>query len=680
MRKHRTMIMLGLSALTFASVPVMSACVNTNVVQNISLEVDAIPNAIYGTEVDFSGKVHVKKDNVAVNSSYTLTSLTPDTVVIDNNRPSVAVIIGVGHCKIQVSAEGATKVVEFDSYASVSKINVTNPEESFTVGQDVDLNDYVKVVVAQPAGAVGKYIATVQTTSVAALDADGHTLHLKTSGTLRVKLTDASHSQTAYFNATVVSEMQKKFASKIATFSQNYRVYTASSTSGGAFDESFPIIHTERYVAIPMAYFSTEWREQGNLSYNIMMDWDGKTYEYQADHDKANNYMPDISTIVLKERMRYTFDAYYPTTKIYSDNVLDEYHTAWSGFKSHYDANGNEDYLYKESSQSLCDAVFSTGMGLSISPSAIAEIRVNIEKAFPTDLEESLIITAVYTDNSQFKLAFTDVGEANYEPFDQYVENDANKPAPVDASIVKTTLQNLVTGGNYTVTSRTYLCEPGTETEWDYEKAVSENAGGAVWYHTMYYSGKARYTKDAMIVENVQSYEGVEGLTSSSNKHLNHGYYTKDGSVYQVAFSTEGAISSTTKLSSDITNYHDVYKTLNSFDFDSFDEFDFLNIKENNRYDFTIGPKSKKGSANIRSLTYMAQPEQTTEIFRENIEENVGESAYFGQGYIQLLENGAYRFFYYIDINAYNAVFGGYFTFRIAFDYTISDIGTTSIS
>ncbi|MCR5092078.1 MAG: hypothetical protein K6B51_05240 [Bacilli bacterium] len=652
---------------------------SNSAVRDVKIAIDAVSNLCYGEEVDFSGKIHVSVDGKAVNASYTLNSLTPDTVVIDEARPSVAVVIGVGKCKVAVVAEGQTAEVEFESYAAVSHIRVLSPKGDLTVGQTINLDDYVDVVVANPVGAKGQYVASVQTENVAKLDDDGHTLHLLCGGALRVKVSDLSGTQTAYFTGNVVSDLQKKFAAKIATFGRNYHVYSASSQSSGAFDPDCPVIHTDHYVAIPMSYYSSSWRQSGNLTYNIFIDWDGKTYNYQANHLTGNHFMPDLSTIKMIERMRYGFDAYYPTASLYSNDVKDNYYSIWQGFKSHYDANGKEDYLYKSSNANLIDAIFATGLGMGVDDSNISEVRVNIEKIFADDEEEAVVFTVVYRDGDTFSLAFTDVGEANYAPLDAYLANPDNKPAKINGDEVKETIRSLAENGNFTVTSRTYLCEEGTEKEWDYAKATSPANGGAAWFHTMYYSGRSRYTENAMIVENIQSYEGVEGLTSEANHHYNHGFFEKDGRVHQVNFTTKGAINGSSALPTEVTSYHDAFKTIRSFDFDAFDEFDFLNVKENNRYDFTIGPKSKKGSANLRSLTYMAQPEQTTEMFRENVEDNAGESAYFGQGYIQLLQNGAYRFFYYIDINAYNSVFGGYFSFRIAFDYVISDIGTTTI-
>ena len=93
--KRKNIKLALVMSLLLASGISMSSCGNSNV----SFILKPIPNCVYGDQLDFKEYVELPSGVVA---SYTLTSLTPDTVTIDNDR-SVAMITGAGNCKVEVA-------------------------------------------------------------------------------------------------------------------------------------------------------------------------------------------------------------------------------------------------------------------------------------------------------------------------------------------------------------------------------------------------------------------------------------------------------------------------------------------------------------------------------------------------------------------------------------------------
>jgi len=674
------LIMVG--AMAFLSIGSLASCQNGNNSNTSSVEsssnsvtssvtplvpadliyIDPVDALQYGASLDISSKVHIGGTFYGY-IAIVCTSLTPDVVTIDSNKPSVIIATGVGDAKVSVNVGGAEKIVEFKTVPSIRSIEITNPSEDFLLNQLISLDDYVKVNVANPIGAKSDYIATASRDSKDIVDIQGHMVKFKATGDFTILIQDSAKTKSAYFKGYVTSTLQKTINSYAKTITNNYTNVLAGNII---------TVHTDNYVFYPMKkLLSTNWEYNGlaNMEYEGYVEFSDKTVYHVVAGQNADNY-PDINNMKFISKISGGKETIWQFDPINWD-ILKQ-------FKTHTDSDGKEDYLYATAESNILDELIGTTYGIVLGSDAVDEVRLTYDESAENN---KLTIGFYLNDELSFTERFWDIGASAYTPIDTFVADVNNKPAPINTTPIVSKLQEIINAKNFTVTGRSYISDPSGN-EMEYADAIA----AYLPLHTMYYTGGARYTENAMFVRNVQAFE-VEGNT---DKQKSHGYINKDGKVYEVNFEKDSrgneiyggemTLDSSPVVNSNgqqISFYGDntSYKSLYRMNFDHWSELDFLSENENT-YEFTIGQKSKDGSELLRNILHTSIPEFTEQIFPSNLYNNSFEAASAGQGIFKLNENGDLYFAYQVA----NIISEINLSIRLSVELTFSDIGTTTIS
>ncbi len=668
-----TMLLSGVS---------LSACgqtVTSSVTESISFTLNEVPNAIYGDEIDFTSYVKLPAGFVG---SVSCTSLTPETITVDQENPSIALVTGVGECKVQVTVGGSSKTAEFTSYASVKSIRVKTPTSSFEEGATISLDDYVTVNVANPNNAKGVYVAISNTPEVAQVLEDGKSVKFIASGDFSIVISDVANKNRAYFEGKVISPLQVKLEAFAKTISYNYRVYNMSNS--GDLSLQYPFIHTENYTFYPYGAIASNWTDSEHL-YSAMFCFPSTGTVYNANFGVTADFLPDVSNISWVERGNYSKERYW------SFDALDT--SVFSQFKSHKNLDGEEDYLVADYSTSIREALFENPLGLSSSATTYDSVRLNFSTL---NGSEGIVLSFIKNNQVVNKKGYFDVNNADLETMTTFVNTASNEPAPISTSELQTYIKNIIDGKNYTVEGRTYLgSDDGSMREWSVEEAFSKFGP----LHTYYYTGSAKYTEDKMFVRNYEAFK-VEGFKEDRQK--THDYKNEDGKVYEYKTETTEIESGTSTTTIEVTNGALTKETspvlgadgteisdyranpamngLDDINFDDFDQFKLLDLViENDTYNFTVGESGAKGSEILRNFANALVPEMTGSLFPTSTGSNNAEAASFGKGYLQKTTTG-FKFGYYVDFAAENTLTGGTVTYLMHIEYEVKDVGTTTIT
>lgn len=624
--------------------------------------IDPIPALEYGASYDVSNVVHIG-GNVYGYIPITCKSLTPDIVTVSSDKPSTIVITGAGEAKISINVGGVEKEATFTALPSIRSIEITNSTEDFMLNQLITLDDYVNVKIANPIGATSDFIATPSKDSRNIVDIQGHMVKFLATGNFTIVIQDIGKTKTAYFTGYVTSELQKKINDYTKTVTNDYTNVLAGSII---------TLHTDNYVFYPMNRLLGEnWEYYGlaGMEFEGYIKFaDGTVYDVVC--GKTEDGYPDINNLKFISKLNGGKEAYWNFEPISWDLL--------KLFKTHVNDEGEEDYLYANSSSTILDELIGTTFGIVLSAKTADEIRLYFD-----DTAENNKLTVGFYKNDElaFTERFWDVNNSAYEPIANLLSNVSNKPAPINSTPIVTKLNELINAKNFIVTARSYISDPNGK-EMKYEDAIASYLP----LHTMYYTGGARYTEDAMFIRNVQAFE-VEGNT---DKQKSHAFLNKDGKVYEVNFEKDSrgneiVNGSMTLDSSPIVNsngnqisfYGDntSFRSLFRVNFDDWSELDFLSENENT-YEFTIGQKSKAGSELLRNILNTALPEYTEQIFPTNLYNNPFEAASAGQGVFKLNADGSLYFAYQVA----NIIPEINLSIRLSFEVTFSNIGTTTIT
>ncbi len=660
----------------------MTGCGQTptsSVQESINFSLSEVPNAIYGDEIDFTTYVKLPAGFVG---SVSCTSLTPETITIDMENPSVALVTGVGACKVQVTVGGTSKTAEFTSYASVKSIRVKTPTTSFEEGATISLDDYVTVNVANPTSAKGVYVAVNNTPEVAEILDDGKSVKFVASGEFSIVISDVANKNRAYFEGKVISPMQVKLEALAKLISDNYRVYNMSN--GGDLSLQYPFIHTDNYTFYPYGAIASNWTDNEHL-YSGMFCFPNTNTVYNANFGVTADFLPDVNNISWVERGSYGKERYW------SFDDLDT--SVFSQFKSHKNLDGEEDYLVADYSTSIREALFENPLGLSSSATTYDSVRLNFSTM---NGDEGIVLSYIKNNQVANKKGFFAINKADLPAMTTFVNTASNEPQPINTDELQTYIKGIIDGKNYTIEGRTYLgSDDGSMREWSVEEAFSKFGP----LHTYYYTGSAKYTEDKMFVRNYEAFK-VEGFKEDRQK--THAYKNEEGKVYEYKTETKEIESGTSTTTVEVTNGALTKETtpvvgsdgneisdyranpamngLDDINFADFDQFKLLDLfVENDTYNFTIGESSTKGSAVLRNFANALVPEMTGSLFPTSTGSNNAEAASFGKGYLQKTSTG-FKFGYYVDYAAENTLTGGTVTYLMHIEYEVKDVGTTTIT
>ncbi len=624
--------------------------------------IDQIEPKQYGTSFDISKSVHIGGNYYGV-VTIVCTSLTPDIVTISNDNRAVIVVTGVGEARVNVNVGGVDKVVTFQTIPTIKNIVINNPSEDFMLNQLISLDDYVNVNVANPIGAKGDYIATASKDSKNIVDVQGHMARFIATGEFTIVIQDIGKTKTAYFSGFVTSKLQKDIKDYTKTVTNNYTNVLAGQII---------TVHTDNYVFYPMKrLLGANWEYSGltGMEFEGYIEFADKTV-YNVVCGKTEQGYPDVDNLKFISKLNGGKEAYWNFEPI-SWSFLKE-------FKTHVDDEGNEDYLYANSTNAMLDELIGTTYGIVLGANTVDEIRLYFDE---TQENNKFTIGFYLKGELSFTERFWDVNSSAYEPIETFVSHLSNKPDAINSDPVVAKLHEIINAKNFTITERTFIADPNGN-EMSYQDAIN----AYLPLHTMYYTGTSKYTEQAMLVRNVQAFE-VEGNT---DRQKSHGYINKNGKVYEVNFEKDsrgnevynGAMSLdaspiVNSNGQQISFYGDntSYKSLFRMNFDDWSELDFLS-KNGNSYEFTIGQKSKKGSELLRNILNTALPEYTEQIFPTNLYNNPFEAASVGEGTFKLGDDGSFYFSYQVA----NIIPEINFSLRLGFEMTISNIGTTTIA
>ncbi|MCR5309291.1 MAG: hypothetical protein K6E21_04190 [Bacilli bacterium] len=624
--------------------------------------VDEIPTMQYGSSLDLSGFVTIG-GNYYGYVVIKCTSLTPDIVTVNNDKPSEVIAVGVGEAKVKINIGGVDKEVTFNVVPQIKNIVINNPSDDFLLNDIISLDDYVSINVANPIGSKSDYIATVSRDSKDIVSIQGHMVKFTATGDFTIVIQDLGKSKTAYFKGYVSSKLQKAITEYTKTVTNDYSNVLAGNII---------TIHTDNYVFYPMKrMLGGSWEFNGlvDMEYEGYIEFSDGTL-YQVVCGQNSDGYPDLDNLKFISKLNGGKEAYWNFDPI-NWNFLKQ-------FKTHVDEEGNEDYIYANCSSAILDELIGTTYQIQLAPRTVDEIRIY----FDEEAENNKLTVGFYlNDELAFNERFWDVNDSNYSIADSFVNNLNNKPAPIVTTSIVSKLNEIINAKNFTVTGRSYISDPNGN-EMEYKDAIA----AYLPLHTMYYTGGAKYVEDAMFIRNVQAFE-VEGNT---DKQKSHGFINKDGKVYEVNFEKDskgnevynGAISLdnspiVNSNGQQISFYGDntSFKSLFRINFDDWNELDFLSESEKG-YEFTIGKTSKKGSELLRNILNTTLPEFTEHIFPSNLYNNNFEAASAGSGIFKINEDGSLYFAYQVA----NIISEMNLSIRLSVEFTISDIGTTTLT
>ena len=637
---------------------VLSSC-STSSVQITKFEVDPVGNCIFGTTIDFSNKVKITTNTPGSIITLNIEVLTPDTLTLDNESQSSVIVTGVGECKVKLSCLDKSKEVSFLSYASVSNIRVKKAPDNLLVGDTLNLDDYVNVIVASPSGAKGEYSAENLTPEIVKLGEDNKTLTIIGSGEFNIQIKDLSGEKSAYFTGSAITQLQKKFKDYGATIGKNYTV-NYLNTNTQELTEQYASYHGDKYYIYPYQFLQVGGYEGLPYSGAIIFP-SNKFYKFECDVDATLN--PSFESLKMGELQQGSIEDFYGFDT-FDASVFDE-------FEPHYNSSNEEDYLVSDFNNKINEGILGQTSGVLVRANSYDEARIRFDTIF--DRGEGIVVEFYKSNNLVNMLSISNINKTKLTKFDDFASDTKNEPAPVDASEIKTKLQTIVNAKNYTLTSKSFLAnDEGVPYTLDEVIAIYPPL------HTMYYTGEERYTENEMWVKNMQLFEGFEGLP---NKKVYHAYKNKDNKVYEVTFDEKDETDTPTLGNpvDGVTSYAQAFKTLAAFNFTNFGEFIFTQHDEtNDLYKFSIGGKSKKGSENLRALANPAVPEIVNTIFPTNLGDNPYEAGYAGYGTFTILKNGDLKYTYFVSQIA-TGTGGEAISFRTCIEYTISNVGTTKI-
>lgn len=125
--------------------------------------------------------------------------------------------------------------------------------------------------------------------------------------------------------------------------------------------------------------------------------------------------------------------------------------------------------------------------------------------------------------------------------------------------------------------------------------------------------------------------------------------------------------------------YQDSVTTLKNFNFDAFDQFDFLKYDEEaKQFTFSIVKNGAEAMKNLRVFADISAPDYSNKIF-PNKGDNSFEAGYAGAGTFTLNDDGGFSFSYYVSTVVSGTTTGGVYEFELNIEMTYTNIGTTTI-
>ena len=151
------------------------------------------------------------------------------------------------------------------------RIIVTSPIKKLTIGDKINLDDYIEVVGVEDEN---NYFVTVNTPDTVTLE--GHILTVIGEGSIRVDILAGANRKKAIFSALSLSKPKITFDNK-TQFTTNYFVENLKKdVNGNIIKSGEGIVHNSKYFAYPIA------DDNGNVTNyeGILETKSGKTYEF----------------------------------------------------------------------------------------------------------------------------------------------------------------------------------------------------------------------------------------------------------------------------------------------------------------------------------------------------------------------------------------------------------------
>lgn len=654
--------------------------------QDVTFSLSPIPNAIYGDVIEIKNYINLSSDIVA---SFSLKSLTPDTITIDESNKT-CVVTGVGDCKVEVSILNHKEVASFKSYAAVSNISLEKNDIQAVCGDTLNLDDIVKVNVSNPVGGKASYIATTTTSDVVSISSDYKTVTFINPGDFIIQIKDESQKKSAFLTGTVIAKLQNDIIEFAKGLKNDFTVYNTDSSTGQFIDECL-LVHAPNFVAIPYGFLlGSSWDDDYYSSDNSYIYWgyaefaDGYVYEYHAKGDSKHNLDPD--TIVSGSKF---------SGDTSESSYFNEFNTSLlSNFKVHTDSTLKvDDYITCSFTQDIYESYVGDILGIQFSGgySAFKEMRFSLD----TVCGKQALIATLYNSSYSISYALVKNETADYQSVNTYLHDTNHIPQPIDYTSMKERITSLADEKNFTVSGRTYICD-----EYGNEMSVEEATNYFEPLHTYMMGFKYRFTENSALSTEIVRWKGVNGASFTSDRTTTRGYVNKDNKAYEVIVPTTEvgttAVESTTIDENDnVTytgltlsktpfnsegSYRDKITTLEDFDSNYYNEFNFLDYDSTkNMYTFNTTKNGSHAMDNLRVLVDIACPDFTNKIFPTK-GSNSYEAGYYGQGSFTLNSDGGFTFSYYIStLVSGGSTFGGTYSFIECIELTLSDIGTTTI-
>lgn len=505
MKKRNFGVLALSSVLAFGTVGVtLSSLTSCGQKASFSTLTAEIGEQTYGTTVDlrsfvrFDGKEDATKVvTVSVVSTKTLKTVKDTTVKV----------VGVGECEVTLSCEGVSTNVKFEAVPVVSGIQLKNVG-FVKVGQSINLDDYVSVVVSAPITATAEYVATVKSTSVCSLAEDGKTLTFNALGKYEVEISAKGASSTKSLTGKVVSETEASVRNFLGNVTDNYGIQLMDG-KGAAI--GYRVIHNKNYN---VQYLGAELTGKDSVASGSIRFPGSDTYDngYFFEGTLDTNGNVDTSSIVCDAPNAYLWEQYFVNME-FNSSVIDAFS---------YQKDENEEYLVAECTPDVQnDSVYSTLVyRTSFQDFSDAYTKLQIRLFTDTLGGDEVVRCEVYGLTSQgqteyaSEFAFTTVGTAQDPNLEAYIADLNNMPQPADVTNEVNFLLEGKKAKNYTTT---YQFGFLNSTTGGYATSEEINSVLTGWGDLACVEGTTKFVGETFVDESVSyaDYENDKAQTKS---------------------------------------------------------------------------------------------------------------------------------------------------------------------
>lgn len=383
---------------------------------------------------------------------------------------AAAMVVGISSCG-ETTSEPTTSTDTTESTTSVtdSTSDTTSVDEKYvsrielaqvptttilSVGDTIDLQEYVTVHYSDGTTSHTDFTASVRTTGTVTLDADGHTLNITSHGDIRVAINSGDLSSN--FTATAYSEVQKEVYEAMGEGVNNATFILVDATSAGTPEISRAYKDSTYYA---YNYFADEGTF--DVAVQSLTDSDGSkvgAYEGVANGDPA-----DADTVITYTPGKFSWNNYR-----YGMTVANVGLGLTAETIEYYGADGQlvtEDIWAVSSSQQ--DEFLANAMMLSLSGSGeTTYFAANMYDITLSTGEESRVPGfELLTLDKNKELSYygtllvTDIGTTAPEALVASLTDPSMVPQVINVDEVTDFVSNTVTTGSYTLTSTTTLLD-----------------------------------------------------------------------------------------------------------------------------------------------------------------------------------------------------------------------------